>query len=239
GRRAEARARELSAEAQEHAREARALRERRPLLEARLARRRALSELVARIGEAFALDDTSSTALLQLRARLLQEQASCRARVLELEQRRAAGMRELAALEAGARALDPELLRLRDELGAELLLERFEEAPIERAATLEAELGALTHALVVEDPEAAARTLAGQPRTLASVWLLDPSAAKACERAGAGRAIDGDLVLPEAGRVRITRIPEQPTLGRVARQRRAEDVAAALTACEAELEQCQ
>ena len=238
-RRSEARARELSAEAQEHAREARALRERRPLLEARLARRRALSELVARIGEAFALDDTSSAALLQLRARLLQEQASCRARVLELEQRRTAGMRELAALEAGARALDPELLRLRDELGAELLLERFEEAPIERAASLEAELGALTHALVVEDPEAAARTLAGQPRALASVWLLDPSAAKACERAGAGRAIDGDLVLPEAGRVRITRIPEQPTLGRVARQRRAEDVAAALTACEVELEQCQ
>ena len=91
-------------------------------------------------------------------------------RKLALEREAALAKRPNSKPRAGL--FHPELLRLRDELDAELLVQRFDDIEPGRAAELEARLGPLLNALVVSDPEAVATTLVGRPRELESVWLV-------------------------------------------------------------------
>ncbi|WP_025771141.1 chromosome partition protein MukB [Thioalkalivibrio sp. HK1] len=69
---------------------------------------------------------------------------------------------------------DPELLRLKDRLEAELLAGAFEDASIEDAAVLEARLGPLVQALVVDDPAAvmACEEIRDRPDSLHDIWLV-------------------------------------------------------------------
>lgn len=149
-----------------------------------------------------------------------------------------------AALFEAERLGDPdggiseELERLRVEASGELLAHRFDEVDVERAATLEAGLGPMIHAIVVSDPRAAARALRGQARDAAEVRLVAEDAVDALERAAsavlpaapAGDAPQDapagapppDVEIAEPWGIRIVRVPRSPALGRAARAARAE-----------------
>src|SRR5262249_31428280 len=109
-------------------------------------------------------------------------------------------------------------LELCEELGGELVAARFEDIEVEKAARVEAGLGPLAAAIVVEDVPAALERLAQTSTRFDEVELV---------RAGAaGRAEDGERVherlLPvshEHG-VRVSRLPERPSLGKNAREAR-------------------
>jgi len=154
----------------------------------------------------------------ELCLRLEAEYEELRATDRKLSAEREAALREAAEFEAQGGSFHPELLRLRDEFDAELLVQRFDDIEPDHAPELEARLGPLLNALVVSDPEAVAAKLAGRPRELESIWLVaadarfpeypaDPSA--------------HDAVVVHAHGSRITRLPARPMLGRRARLARA------------------
>lgn len=133
---------------------------------------------------------------------------------------------------------DADLLRLKDTLGAELLAGAFEDASVEDAAVLEARLGPLVQALVVDDPATAASQVHGRPDSLSDVWLVsrDEDAA----RLGTGEARESkestDVVVLEQRAIRVTRIPTRPRLGRKAREQRAAELRAEADALDAQIE---
>jgi chromosome condensin MukBEF ATPase and DNA-binding subunit MukB len=170
------------------------------------------------------------------RGQVLEELAELLSRRRQLQADRDEVLRIAGDLAGAGAALDPELIRLRDELGADLLIERFDDSPLENAAALEAALGPLTSALVVDDPLAAARAIAGKPRTAADVWLVRAGADLELEEDAA--SIGGDVIRVERFGVRVTRAPAQPAIGAGARaaraaamRERAESLAAAIEGC--------
>jgi chromosome partition protein MukB len=123
---------------------------------------------------------------------------------------------------------EPDLLRLKDQIGADLLVAAFEDASIENAGRIEAHLGPLAQALVVEDPQTAAREIAHRSANLASVWLVARDADLGnLEIANAG-IVPGiaDVLVDEGLALRVSRIPEKPRVGRKACERRAAELRA-------------
>jgi chromosome partition protein MukB len=120
----------------------------------------------------------------------------------------------------------PELLVLKDELGAELLAAIFEDIALEEAGRLEARLAGLTHALVVDDPRAAASVLGARPESLADVLLVSRGAdldqlSAVTDTAGVN---ERDVLVEDGLAVRVSRIPSRPRLGRRARAVRADEL---------------
>ena len=77
-------------------------------------------------------------------------------------------LRELQVLLRLARELlsqgglfSSEWLKLKDQLGAQLVAESFEDVDVQEAGRIEARLGPLAQALVVDDPRTAAHAVAG------------------------------------------------------------------------------
>ncbi|WP_394850343.1 chromosome partition protein MukB [Pendulispora brunnea] len=146
-----------------------------------------------------------------------------RAALTEKKELHEARLREANALDATGGAFDADLLSLRDELDAELLASRFEELDPEEAAMLQAQLGPLENALIVDDPEGAAATLSKFPRTMNSVLLVNAHAALGLDERKPTRRGD-DVFVQESFGIRVTRVPDHPSLGRRARERRAADL---------------
>ncbi|HEY0195562.1 MAG TPA: SbcC/MukB-like Walker B domain-containing protein [Kofleriaceae bacterium] len=185
------------------------------------------------------LGAATPAAILAIRDRVLEAQRALVQRRAEREAAREQVRLRATALERSGTGTDPELARLRDELGGELLAERFEDLDVEAASWVEARLGPLAGALIVDDPIAAARKLQGGERARPSVWLVaagsqldvepGPDAAPpqlaldpAAEGAGAARVTTAggdDVVTREPFGVRVTRRVAQPSLGRRARER--------------------
>src|SRR5262249_10920084 len=120
----------------------------------------------------FAPAPASRAEATALRDRLLEAQHALAARRTELEAARERTPLRAIAFERARAAGAPELIRLRDELGGELLVERFEDLDLSTAGWVEARLGPLVDALIVDDPAGAAQRLAGLPREAATVWLV-------------------------------------------------------------------
>jgi chromosome partition protein MukB len=210
---------------------------------------RVIDAAAARLEAALGAPVRSRDAVAAVRARLARDLEAARERVQDARRRREARLEQAAALVSPAVAVHPELLRLRDELDAELLSARYEDLDLADAARAQAELGPLIDALVVEDPAAAVRKLANLDRDIASVWIVGPGAraiadgANAPTNTSANGANDSeaddagnDLVVRDGDVTRVTRLPSSPTLGRRARERRAGDLRAQAEALAAELE---
>ncbi|MBX3161991.1 MAG: chromosome partition protein MukB [Deltaproteobacteria bacterium] len=120
----------------------------------------------------------------------------------------------------------PELLKLKDQLGAELVAGSFEDVTLEEAGRLEARLGALAQALVVDDPRAAARALQARSDALATVLLVshDADLEHLASAPGAIDAGDRDVAVEDGVALRVSRIPSHPRLGRRAREARAAEL---------------
>ncbi len=150
------------------------------------------------------------------------------ARESEFIARRESLQSEARELLAAGGPFDPELLRLKDALGAELLAEAFEDASLEDAAMLEARLGPLVQALAVDDPEKAPDQIHGRSESLSDVWLVSRDA-DAAQLGGGAVAADRsseatDVIVSERRATRVTRIPTHPRLGRKAREKRAAEL---------------
>jgi chromosome partition protein MukB len=188
-------------------------------LEGRSARRSAAYAVLSNVepnGEPWTCE-----AAQELYLRLEAEYEALRVSDRKLAADREAALREAAEFEAQGGSFHPELLRLRDELDAELLVQRFDDIEPERAAELEARLGPLLNALVVSDPEAVAAKLAGRPRELESIWLVAADAEFLEQTADPA---EHDVVVVHGLGSRITRLPAKPMLGRRARLARAESL---------------
>ena len=185
-------------------------------LEGRSARRSAAYAVLTNIepsGEPWTFETAQE---LQLRLETEYEELSHSERKLSAE--REAALRLAAEFEAQGGSFHAELLRLRDEFDAELLLQRFDDIEPDHAAELEARLGPLLNALVVSDPEAVAKKLAGRPRELESIWLVAADARFLDQAADGGTE---DVVVVHGFGTRVTRVPAKPMLGRRARLARA------------------
>ena len=186
-------------------------------LEARSARRSAAYAVLSSVepsSEQWTFEEAQ-----ELYLRLEAEYDALRASDRELVLQREAALRQASELESQGGSFHPELLKLRDELDAELLMQRFDDIEPEQAAGLEARLGPLVNALVVNDPALVAEQLAGRPRELESIWLV-ASDAQFLEQTSEPNL--HDVVVGHGFGSRVTRLPAQPVLGRRARLARAQ-----------------
>ena len=115
----------------------------------------------------------------------------------------------------------PDLLTARDLVGGELLASHFDEIDVAQAGPMQARLGPLADAVVVENAREAAAALDGRARELETIWFVEPGGlrdliAQHSERSASGET---DVVIEYEGMVRTTRVPAMPTLGGKARQR--------------------
>lgn len=216
----------------------------RGLLRERLAQSRAGAGKYRRLLERHARVESLAGPAAATREGLLRLRDGLTVERLELEQRLAHGVQaresllhEANRLESSGAQFPAELLRLRDELEGEVLGNRFEELELPEAARLEALLGPLAQAIVVDDVTAALERLRTLPRELSEVRLLP-----------AGTELDilsipiqdgGDVRVPEGPALRVTRRPEQPRLGRKARLARIEALRREAAVSGQELEQLQ
>jgi len=164
---------------------------------------------------------TTRAEITALRDKASAELHGLEARLSELEQQRQA-MHELAALlEQSGSTVDAELLRLRDELGGELLASRYEDIDPAAASWIEARLGPLATALIVDDLDAAATMIAASERHAPSVWLVGAGTALDVELPDNLAELDelSDVVSLEPYGARVTRRRPRPSLGRRARER--------------------
>ncbi|MGN6107525.1 MAG: chromosome partition protein MukB, partial [Kofleriaceae bacterium] len=204
------------------------LRTRLAALDERLASWHAASAAVARLAAAGPAPATRAD-VLALRDRLTEDHVALGRRRAEIEAAREQLQRRAVALERTGTSLDPDLLRLRDELGGELLAERFEDLDVDAAGWVEARLGPLTQALIVDDPVAAARAIG--ERALDTVWLVAAGSElevtppeRSAEPAGAAR----DVVTVQPYGLRVSRWVDEPQLGRRARERQLAELHAAI-----------
>ena len=117
-----------------------------------------------------------------------------------------------------------------------LLVERFEDVQFDRASDVEARLGPLVHAILVPDPELAARKLADIDDRPDTVWLVDAQRSELTP----GELPDGDrlgdaVAVPQMHGVRLTRLPKTPVVGRQARERVAQQLETELRVAEGKL----
>ena len=130
---------------------------------------------------------------------------------------------ERKRLAEGGGSLSPQLRKLARTLGAETVAGNYEEIALEEAGEEEARLGPLVNAIVVEDPESAARMVASAEERPESVWLARHGAISAPGVAGGPRSerIGDSMIVQSSEEVwRATDIPERPVLGRRARERK-------------------
>lgn len=177
---------------------------------------------VERLESASGVDIGDATSLARARASVADDLRRVQSRETELSEAAERLHAESRALLAAGGPFSDDLLRVKDELGADLVAERFDDVTVEEAGRLEARLGPLAQALVVDDPATAARSLAGRPDSLASMWLVarDASESSLGLVAEHQQADSRDVIVVEGEALRVSRVPERPCLGRRAREQR-------------------
>jgi chromosome partition protein MukB len=119
----------------------------------------------------------------------------------------------------GVGAFSDDVLRARDAVDGEFLAGRLEQLPVDEAPEIEARLGPLASAILVDDTGAAVQKLLREPARPANVWLVDAHAlSEWSDVAPSAEVRDGNAIVRESSALRVTRIPEQPVLGHAARR---------------------
>lgn len=137
------------------------------------------------------------------------QQRSCETEARQLAE-------EADALAFGGGRIPESLVALADQVDGRLALERFEDVAEIDAARLEARLGPLASAIVVDDPRKAARTAADVRQRPDTTWFITPEGIRT-DPDGVTTG-DGEII-EEASGVRLTRCPARPVLGRAAREK--------------------
>jgi chromosome partition protein MukB len=214
-------------------------------LDARRETYRQLATLVARIGASGRVCPNTRPELNAALRASHEAIGTLVRRVAELEQRRQGALARARQYEAIGSGLSPELARLAELAEGQLLATRYEELELDDARRVEAELGPLADAIVVDDLERAIDVLAKEPTELGELWLLQGGVewsmapfGRASARLvpiaperrsgmtdGAARpaGVPSLAALVDIGQgVRLSRLPYDVSLGRAGRQRQAE-----------------
>jgi chromosome partition protein MukB len=174
--------------------------------------------LLARLDVPLGGAPASAEELRSGKERLVAQRETLRARAFAVRAEREALLGEAMRFEHEAGGFEAPLLALCEELGGEFLAARFEDIEVERAARVQAGLGSLAAAIVVNDIDKALATLTQSSTTFQEVELVRAGAAVEAEEGElAGRRL---LAVSTATGVRVTRLPERPSLGRKARESR-------------------
>lgn len=189
---------------------------------------RTLAQCTTRLTEHLGIRVEARTDLDTARSQLALKLTDAGKTELQVRQAHEQLVQEARELLAAGGPFSSALLELKDRLGAELLAGSYEEVAIEEAAVLEARLGNLAQALVVDDPAAAACLAAARRHDLAEV-LLVPRDADFHHLTGQPEPTAegaGDVLVQDGTALRVSRIPAKPRLGRRARERRAAELQA-------------
>ena len=133
----------------------------------------------------------------------------------------------LSGLEQRESEDDSRLLRLAELTGAEVVSRYFDddEISIEEAAWLQAKMGPLRQALMVRDIEAAATIIRNESDRPEHVWLIQGDAEESFSeddfiKAPLNQPEDGSILVRLSDNIaRISKEPEFPTIGRLARKK--------------------
>lgn len=187
---------------------------------------RALAERAARLADHLGAPVDSRTTLDAARASVGERLAAARKAEDVAREEHEALLRQARDLLAQGGPFAPELLKLKDQLGAELVAGSFEDVGLDEAGRLEARLGPLAHALVVDNPKGTARTLDMRSETLANVLLVsrDADLEQLASAASPIDVADRHVVVEDGIAIRVSRIPSHPRLGRRAREARAAEL---------------
>lgn len=135
--------------------------------------------------------------VLALRANLTRQRDKEREALARSTTKREALHEEATRLEQRGGAFPADLLKARDAVEGELLAGQFEEIEVEEAAPVQALLGPLADAIVVEDPRSAADVLVKLTGKPESVWLVGGAAALELNEDGRppGEILGGDALV--------------------------------------------
>jgi chromosome partition protein MukB len=219
----EAQQRALEEEQRRGAAERLHVRERLEQAQAGVGKYRRLEQRAARLSQSLGPFSPTRDALLRLRDSSTSERQELALALEQLTSQREQRLRDANHLEASGGQFSAELLQLRDELDGELLGNRFEELNVKEAARLEALLGPLARAIVVDDVGAAVRLLRDKPRELSEVRLVAAGTDLGFLEQS-GDETGTDACVTEGPALRVTRRPEKPSLGRKAREARVEEL---------------
>lgn len=186
---------------------------------------RDLAERAARLAEHLTTTVDSRASLDAARTELDRQLASARKTEESVRDERESLLRQARELLAQGGPFASELLKLKDQLGAELVAGSFEDVSLDEAGRLEARLGPLAQALVVDDPNGMARALDGRPDSLGDVLLVSREAD--IDQLASVNVVDAgarDVAVQDGIALRVSRIPSHPRLGRRAREARAVDL---------------
>ncbi|NJK31223.1 MAG: hypothetical protein HC927_01750 [Deltaproteobacteria bacterium] len=206
-------------------RELQAHEERHTRLEGRAHRWRELDALAARLERELG-EGLRSADELDVARTLLDERADhLRHRRAELMIASEQVANEARALEQSGGAFPDDLLTTRDLVGGQLLATYFDDIEPARAGWVQARLGPLAEAIVVEDARAAAQQLSATDRELDTIRLIEGSQATSfVDLEATDISPSRDVIVEDGVALRVTRISERPTLGRKARQRRIDEL---------------
>jgi chromosome partition protein MukB len=192
----------------------------------------------SRLGEHWGSPVIDRASLDSARATLSERLASVRKEEEITRKSQERLIREARELLGAGGPFAPDLLRLKDKLGAELLAGAFEDVALSEAGFLEARLGPLAQALVVDDPRSAAHEAHSRGDDLTEVLLVSRDA-NLQELASSTTQIErnaSDIIVDDGVALRVARIPERPRLGRRAREARASELRAEAEAKSLEIE---
>lgn len=192
-------------------------------LQTQIAQRTALQRAAEALAEPEGLEVHTSTDLLDLHEHL-QRQADEMAHKLHSYQQQIQDLEvRLDGLSDTGGGLSVSLLQAAESVGGTALSARFDEVAVEEASLVEARLGPLVQAVVVDDPYEAAEAWPLDGPTEA--WFVNPATARELVRTGGGASESegAEGVFCAHGEAfRLSRLPAVPVVGRAARRARRE-----------------
>ena len=191
-------------------------------LELRLAAWRQANNLALPLEQRWGIILRTREAIITFRAEINGKLGERRAELAVVEAREKDLHAQITQLEQSGGAFSSELLKACDTVEGELLAGRFEELSESDAALYEALLGPLAQAIAVEDVQSAAAALAKSDDRPDSVWLVGAESPLPLDEHNRppGDLLGRDVLVPGVTGARLTRLPNQPTLGRRARERK-------------------
>jgi chromosome partition protein MukB len=176
---------------------------------------------------------TDGPSLESFEERVRADLESVGGRMRLLHKDRELAVSKVSELEFGGGRLDEAVVRLRDLVDGALAAELYDDTPEKDAPALEARLGPLFGAILVEDIPQAAEIISREPDRPEHVWLVEAGTLKGVPE---GKPYPAAELVKMGEAYRLTRHPERPAVGRAAREREIQRLKAYLESLTGEIE---